>query len=87
VIGLIHVFSLERVVMDDLTNELLASAAKRLKGNQRRQFQAEVCTKLCSGSPRKAEQYFGWGRETVSKGLREQSGEIEVVEHALRRGR
>ena len=40
--------------MDDLTNELLGSAAKRLKGNQRRQFQAEVCTKLCSGSPRKA---------------------------------
>jgi hypothetical protein len=80
-------FSLERLVMDDLTNELLASAAKRLKGNQRRQFQAEVCTKLCSGSPRKAEQYFGWGRETVSKGLRAQSGEIQVVEPTLRRGR
>ncbi len=73
--------------MDDVTNELLASASKRLKGNQRRQFQAEVCTKLCGGSPRQAEQHFGWGRETVAKGLREQSGEIEVVAHALRRGR
>ncbi len=73
--------------MDDRTNELLVSAAKRLKGNQRRQFQAEVCTKLCSGSPRKAEQYFGWGRETVAKGLREQSGEMEVVEPPARRGR
>ena len=73
--------------MDDLTNELLASASRRLKGNQRRQFQAEVCTKLCGGSPRQAEQHFGWGRETVAKGLREQSGEIEVVAHASRRGR
>jgi len=73
--------------MDDLTNALLVSAAKRLKGSQRRGFQAEVCTKLCHGSPRKAEQYFGWGRETVARGLREQSGEVEVVQPASRRGR
>lgn len=72
--------------MDDLTNELLASAARRLKGNQRRQFQAEVCRKLCAGSPRKAEQHFGWGRETVAKGLREQSGEVESLAPS-RRGR
>lgn len=74
--------------MDDLTNELLVSAAKRLRGSQRRQFQAEVCTKLCEGSPRKAEQYFGWGRESVAKGLRQQAGEIEVAHPASsRRGR
>ncbi len=73
--------------MDDLTNELLASAARRLKGNQRREFQAEVCTKLCNGSPRKAEQHFGWGRGSVAKGLRQQAGEIEDVEPTLRRGR
>ena len=69
------------------TNELLALVAERPKGNQRRQFQAEVCTKLGSGSPRKAEQYFGWEGKPSAKGLREQSGEIEVVEHTLRRGR
>ena len=73
--------------MDDLTNELLVSAAKRLKGSQRRQFQAEVCTKLCDGSPRKAEQHFGWGRDTVAKGLREQSGEMEALDPASHRGR
>ena len=73
--------------MDDLTNELLVSAAKRLQGSQRRQFQAEVCTKLCDGSPRKAEQHFGWGRESVAKGLRQQAGEIEVANPASRRGR
>lgn len=73
--------------MDDLTNALLVSAAKRLQGSRRRGFQAEVCMKLCSGSPRKAEQYFGWGRETVAQGLREQSGEVEVVQLTSRRGR
>jgi hypothetical protein len=73
--------------MDDLTNELLVSAAKRLRGSQRRQFQAEVCTKLCDGSPRKAEQYFGWGRESVAKGLRQPAGETEVANPASRRGR
>jgi hypothetical protein len=73
--------------MDGLTNELLVSAAKRLRGSQRREFQAEVCTKLCDGSPRKAEQYFGWGRASVAKGLREQAGEIEVTNPASRRGR
>ena len=73
--------------MDDLTNALLASAAKRLKGNQRRGFQAEVCTKLCDGSPRKAEQYFGWGRKSVAQGLRQQAGEVEVANPTARRGR
>jgi len=72
--------------MDDLTSELLVSAAKRLKGSQRRLFQAEVCTKLCQGSPRKAEQHFGWGRESVAKGLRLQAG-VEVADPVARRGR
>jgi hypothetical protein len=72
--------------MEDLVDGLLVSAAKRLKGKQRRLFVAEVCGKLCDASPRKAEQRFGWGRETVSKGLREQNGE-EIVERASPGGR
>lgn len=76
-----------RAVMDDLTNELLASAFKRLQGYQRREFQAEVCRKLCGGSPRQAEQHFGWYRETIVKGFREQSREIEVIANPSRRGR
>jgi Rhodopirellula transposase DDE domain len=73
--------------MDDSINELLVSAARRLKGSQRRQFQAEVCTKLCDGSPRKAEQHFGWGRDTVAKGLRERSGESVALDSPAHRGR
>ena len=50
---------------------LLRSGAKRLTGYQRRLFLAEVATELCDGCPRKAERRFGWGRETVEKGLHE----------------
>jgi hypothetical protein len=71
--------------MEDLVDELLVSAAKRLKGKQRRLFVAEVCGKLCDASPRKAEERFGWGRETVAKGQREQNGE-EVISYTWRCG-
>jgi hypothetical protein len=73
--------------MEGLADELLVSATKRLKGKQRRLFLAEVCDTLCDGSPRKAEHRFGWGRETVAKGLREQNGETEGAVHTERRGR
>ena len=48
---------------------LLRQGADRLKGYERRLFMAEVTLKLCDGNPRKAERRFGWGRETVSKGI------------------
>ena len=34
---------------------------------------AEVTTQLCEGSARQAERRFGWGRDTVAKGLHETS--------------
>lgn len=73
--------------MEGIADDLLVSAARRMKGELRRQFLAEVCSELCDGSPRKAEQRFGWGRETVAKGLREQRGEVAVADHPERRGR
>lgn len=73
--------------MDGVADELLISAAKRLKGVDRRGFLAEVCCKLCAGSPRQTEQRFGWGRGTVAKGLREQSGDVEAPPNPERRGR
>jgi hypothetical protein len=73
--------------MEGIADGLLVSASKRMKGEVRRQFLAEVCGGLCDGSPRKAEQRFGWGRETVAKGLREQSGEVAVADRTERRGR
>lgn len=62
------------VVADpDVAMELLKSAAKQLKGAQRRRFLGEVCETLCGGSPRLTEQRFGWGRESVAKGLSERA--------------
>lgn len=57
--------------MDGVADELLRDAARQLKGQRRRVFLAKVCQTLCGGSPRKTEQRFGWGRETVKKGLLE----------------
>jgi len=55
--------------MDGSVDSLLLSAAKQLKGHSRRRFLADVCTTVCDGSPRKTEARFGWGWETVAKGL------------------
>ncbi len=75
--------------MDGVADDLLVSAARQLKGRQRRDFLAEVCSKLCEGSPRKTEARFGWGRETVAKGLfeQEQNEATPVVAATARRGR
>ena len=59
-------------VMEDTVEKydaLIRSGARRLTGYQRRLFQAEVVTALCGGNARQAERRFGWGRDTVEKGL------------------
>src|SRR3954464_1791059 len=76
--------------MDTVTepfDELIRSAARRLKGHQRRLFQAEVATRLCGGSARKAERRFGWGRGTVDTGLHEAQRHIRCVEDFVAKGR
>lgn len=62
---------MRRRVVDDL----LKSAADRLRGAQRRMFLADVCLQLCDGNPRQAEYRFGWGRQTVEKGLEERQAD------------
>jgi hypothetical protein len=66
---------------------LLRSAAQRLKGFQRRLFIAEVASTLCQASPRLAERRFGWGRQTVQKGLLESQQAIRCLENFPARGR
>jgi Rhodopirellula transposase DDE domain len=66
---------------------LLRLAARRLTGHQRRLFMAEVTTQLCDGNPRQAERRFGWGRDTVSKGLHELQQGIRCLENFAVRGR
>ena len=66
---------------------LIRSGAKRLTGYQRRLLQAEVATELCGGCARQAERRFGWGRETVEKGLQELRHGVRCVENFAARGR
>lgn len=75
--------------MDDAApqyDSLIRSAAQRLKGHQRRLFQAEVASALCEGSPRLAERRFGWGRQCVEKGLHETTSGLRCVENFAAKG-
>jgi len=71
----------------DRFDALLRSGARRLTGYQRRLFQAEVAEELCGGSPRLAERRFGWGRETIEKGLHESQRGVRCLENFAARGR
>jgi hypothetical protein len=66
---------------------LIRSGASRLTGYQRRSFQAQVAVELCGGNARQAERRFGWGRETVEKGLQERHHGVRCLEHFAARGR
>jgi len=58
-------------VIDRDCVELLRLAASKLPRHAHRTFVAEVTIRLCQGNARRAEERFGWGRETVRKGLQE----------------
>ena len=66
---------------------LLRQGANRLRGYERRLFMAEVTLKLWDGNPRIAERRFGWGRETVAKGLHELRQGVRCLEDFSARGR
>jgi len=65
---------------------LICSAAQRLKGHERRLFQAEVANALCGGSARAAERRFGWGRDCVETGLHEASSGLRCVDNFAAKG-
>src|SRR3954468_22096294 len=71
----------------ELLDALIRSGARRLTGYQRRSFQAEVAAELCGGNARQAERRFGWGRETVEKGLHEWNHGVRCLENFVARGR
>src|SRR5271156_3956746 len=64
----------------DCYESLLRQGADRLKGHERRLFMAEVALQLCDGNARKTERRFGWGRETVDKGLHELGQGVRCLE-------
>ena len=66
---------------------LIKDACKRLTGYKRRAYQADITTKYFNGSPYKAEREMGWGRESVTKGLKEAESGIRCVDNFQVRGR
>ena len=71
----------------EVYEKLIRSAARRLKGHQRRLFQAEVADALCHGSPRAAERRFGFDRHAVTTGQHEARSGIRCVEDFAARAR
>ena len=73
--------------LTDAVRETILSAARKLTGFQRRQFQAEVAEQYCQGSARQVEQIFGWGRAAVETGLNELRTGIRCLDNFSARGR
>ena len=71
----------------EVYEKLIRSAARRLKGHQRRLFQAEVADALCDGSPRAAERRFGFDRDAVATGQHEAQTGIRCAEDFAARAR
>ena len=57
--------------------EDLKLATSKMKGMQRRTFQAEMVLKYCGGNARQGEAVFGWSRRTISVGLAEKRTGLE----------
>jgi hypothetical protein len=55
---------------DDL-EALFRDIAKKLKGNERRTFMAQVVKLLGKGGQRRAERELNWNRGTIRKGTHE----------------
>lgn len=51
--------------------ELIEEAVKRLKGHNKREYQAKITLDYFAGSARKAERAMGWGRDAIKVGLKE----------------
>ena len=69
--------------MEGASDALLIIAASQMSGSQRRRFLGEVCLRLCDGNTRQAEYRFGWGRDTISKGIVERK--LDADELATRK--
>ena len=77
-------------MVEELTEsvkETIKSAARKLTGFRRREFQAEMTIKYCQGHPRRAEEVFGWGRDAVNTGLNELRTGIRCLDGFSARGR
>ncbi len=81
--------NIESIVLNELPETIkiaIKNTANKLSGAKRRGFIAEVTLELLNGNARKAEREFGWGRQTVQKGIRELETQIECIDNYGARG-
>lgn len=84
-----HIRKTAKQVMTDITESmkrLIQGALSHMRGKHRRAYMAEVTIELLNGNARQAERVFGWGRRTVTKGLRERAIGIVCQDHYAGRG-
>ena len=72
--------------LTDKVKAVIKDAAQKLTGSKRRAFEAKVATDLFDGNVRKVEREFGWGRETVRKGMKESESGITCIDNYKGRG-
>ena len=72
--------------LTEATRFAIKKAAELLTGAKRRRYLAEITQEFFNGNARQAEVEFGWGRQTVEKGLRELSSGIRCVDNYSARG-
>lgn len=74
-------------MLTDPLRRTIKAAAKKMKGREKRSYQAEVTNEHLDGSARKAERVFGWDRKAVKKGQMEMKTGIECLDDFSARGR
>ena len=76
--------------MPEISDELKQTyieTAKALKGSDRRQFMARIVKSLGYGGQSYAAREFGWGRNTIAKGMGELESGIPIEDNFSARGR
>lgn len=66
---------------------IIKDAAKKMELAKRREYIAKVTLEFFDGNARKAEREFGWGRNTIQKGIREKATGIKCAGSYAERGR
>jgi len=67
--------------------ELIHEAVKRLKGYERREYQAYIALEYFQGNARRTEYAMGWGREMLTLGMKEIETGIKCIHRYKDTGR
>ena len=73
--------------MDNEKKELIQEAVKRLKGYEKREYQAKIAIDYYEGNARKTERAMGWGRESLKVGIKELETGIRCINRDNAKGR